>query len=173
MSERKIIFVPRLFEVLPCSGCFITCMGGHFPTVELDNAIQSTTLSRMSGFLWHSSKWACWFGCFLQYMPGLEVLACSLNTDLNYVTLAMPQLHPFLNHHVKLFQLNGRRKMQQLFGCILIDRYKTKQCSLLGRRLSTEFFWQNAWIFNIPSWFSFDFGLFVLSLYLWLYLLPL
>ena len=26
--------------------------------------IQFSTLSRMSGFLWHSSKWACWFICF-------------------------------------------------------------------------------------------------------------
>ena len=32
-------------------------------------------------------------------------LVCSLNTDLNYVTLAIPQLHPFLNHQAKLFQL--------------------------------------------------------------------
>ena len=61
-------------------------MSMHFPAVELDNAIQFSTLSGMSGFLWHSSKWACRFGRFLQYMPGLEVLACSLVTDLNYVT---------------------------------------------------------------------------------------
>ena len=40
-------------------------------------------------------------------MPGLEVLACNLNTDLNYVTLVMLQLHPFLNHQVELFQLLG------------------------------------------------------------------
>ena len=58
----------------------------HFPAVELDNALQFSTLSEMSRFLWQSSKWACRFGCFLQYMPGLEVLACSLVTDLNYVT---------------------------------------------------------------------------------------
>ena len=29
--------------------------------------------------------------------------------------------------------------MWQLFGCILIRRYVTKQCSLLGRRPSAEF----------------------------------
>ena len=72
-------------------------MGGHFPTVELDNAIQFTTLSWMSGFLWYSSKWARWFGRFLQYATGLEVLACSLDTKLNYVT-AILQLCPLLNH---------------------------------------------------------------------------
>ena len=54
----------------------------HFPTVELDNAIQFSMLSKMSGFLWHSSKWAQWFSCFLQYTSGLEVLAYSLNTEL-------------------------------------------------------------------------------------------
>ena len=68
-------------EVLPCCGCFITCMSAYFPTVELDNAIRFSTLSRNSGFLWHSSKWTRWFGCFLQYLSGLEVLACSLDTD--------------------------------------------------------------------------------------------
>ena len=71
-------------------------MGAHFPAVELDNAIWFSILSRMSGFLWHSSKWACRFGRFLQYMPGLEVLACSLDTDLSYVT-AILQLCPSLN----------------------------------------------------------------------------
>ena len=65
-------------------------MGAHFPAVEMDNAIQFSTLSRMSGFLWHSSKWTHQFGCFLQYTSGLEVLASSLNTDLNYVTNYAP-----------------------------------------------------------------------------------
>ena len=84
-------------------------MGAHVPAVELDNAIWFCTLSKMSGFLWHSSKWARQFGRFLQYTPGLEVLAGNLDTDLNYVTLAMLQLRSFLNHQVKLFQLLGGR----------------------------------------------------------------
>ena len=64
-------------------------MGAHFPTVELDNVIRFSILSRMSGFPWHSSKWACWFGRFLQYTSGIEVLACSLDTDINYVTAVL------------------------------------------------------------------------------------
>ena len=80
----------------------------HFPAVELDNAIQFSILSRISGFLWHSSKWAFWFGRFLQYTSGLEVLACSLNTNINSVT-AMLQLHLSLNHYVQLQQLLGER----------------------------------------------------------------
>ena len=83
-------------EVIWCSGCFITSTGVQFPTIELDNTIWFSTLSKMSGFLRHSSKWACWFSCFLQYKSGLEVLGCSLNNDLNYVT-TMFQLHPSLN----------------------------------------------------------------------------
>ena len=99
--ERRIISVLFLVvEVLPCSGCFITCTGAHFPAVELDNAIWFSILSRMSGFLWHSSKWACWFGHFLQYMSGLEVLACSLDINMNYVT-TMIQLRLSLNFQVK------------------------------------------------------------------------
>ena len=72
-------------------------MGAHFPAVDLDNAIWLSSLPPFSGFLWHSSKCDLQFGSFLQYTPGLEVLACSLNTDLNYVT-AMLQLLPSLNH---------------------------------------------------------------------------
>ena len=72
-------------------------MGAHFPTIEFDNATWFGILSRMCGFLWHSSKWACQFGCFLQYMSGLEVLACSLDTNVNYVT-TMLQLHLSLNY---------------------------------------------------------------------------
>ena len=85
-------------------------MGVHFPTVELDNATQFSTLSRMSGLLWHSSKWACRFGRFLQYTSGFEVLACSLDTDVNYVT-TMLQLCLSLS------------KVAATFGGILKDRY--------------------------------------------------
>ena len=106
-----------MVEVLPCSGCFITCIGVHFPAVKLDNMIQFSTLSRMSGFLWHSSKCACQFDCFLQYMSGLEVLACSLNTDLNYAPAA-----PFPEPLSKV-AATFRGKMLQLFGNILKGRY--------------------------------------------------
>ena len=54
----------------------------------------------MPGFLWCSSKWACQFAHFLQYMSGLEVLACSLDTELYYVTTLL-LLCPSLNHKVK------------------------------------------------------------------------
>ena len=84
-------------------------MCGHFLAVELDNAIRFSTLSRILGFLWNSCKWARQFGRFLHYAPELEVLACNPNIDLNYVTLAMPQLRPFLNYQVKLLQLLGGR----------------------------------------------------------------
>ena len=71
-------------------------MGEYFPAVELDNVIWFRTLFRMSGFPWHSSKWARRFNQFLQYTSGLEVLQCSLDTDLNYVT-TMLQLCSSLN----------------------------------------------------------------------------
>ena len=67
-------------------------MSAHVAAAELDNAIRFSTLSRIVGFLWHSSIWA-----HLQYMSQLEALACSLDTELNYVT-TMLQLRPSLNH---------------------------------------------------------------------------
>ena len=33
-------FCSSIVEALPSSDCFTTCMGAHFPAVELDNAIR-------------------------------------------------------------------------------------------------------------------------------------
>ena len=154
-------FRSSVVEVLPCSGCFISCMGAGFTAVELDNAIRFSTLSRMSGFLWHSSKWTCLFSRFLQHTSKIEVLACSLNTNLNYVT-TMLQLHLSLSH--------------QVFGCILKDRYYVTPAVLSpGPESLCWIFQQNAYISKIPSWASCSFGLFMLSLYVCLmcYLLNL
>ena len=69
----------------PISWLFYTaCVGAHVPAVELDNAIWFGTLSRVSVFLWHGSKWALRFVCFLQYTLGLEVVACRIYNDFNY-----------------------------------------------------------------------------------------
>ena len=160
-------FCSLVAKVLPYSGCCTNCMGVHFPAVELDNAIPFSTLSRMSGFLWHSPKWACQFGRFFRYTSGLEVLACSIDINLNYYALTAPFPEP-LSKVVATF----RGKMQQLFGCIIKDRYKAQQHSLLNPRLPVEFLTKciNSLnkLPNISSWFSFGFGLFVLSLYIWL-----
>ena len=94
-------------------------MGAHFPAVELGNAIRFSTLSRMPGFLWHSSKWACRFGCFLQYMPGLEVLAVAATQTLtmpHYYAPTVPLLEPlskvatiFRGEHAATFQVYSHR----------------------------------------------------------------
>ena len=91
-------------------------MGVHFPAVQSDNMIQFSTFSRTSGFLWHSSKWTDQFSRFLQYMSGFEVLPCSLNTDLHYVT-SMFQLHEPISNVVATFI----QQMWQPFRCILIN----------------------------------------------------
>ena len=72
-------------------------MAAHFSAVELDNTIRFSTLSRVSLLLWHSSKCARWFGSFFEYTSGLEVLACSFDTDFDYV-ITMLQLQPSLHH---------------------------------------------------------------------------
>ena len=88
-------------------------MDVHFPVVELDNVIR------------HSSKWACRFGLFLQYISGIEVKVWSLNIDLSYVS-TMLQQHPSLNH--------------QVFWCILKDRhYVPPEVLPNGSRYSAEF----------------------------------
>ena len=91
-----------------------------------------STLYLISGFLWHSSKWANWFSRFLWYMSRFKMLSCSIDVDPNYVTTVI-QLCPTLNYYVKL---------RQLFRCILIDRYITFGISVLSLCL---------W-FMLPAW---------------------
>ena len=50
---------------------------------------------------------------FFQYTSGLEVLACSFETDFSYMTTVL-QLRPSLKHYVKLQQLLGGRWISRL-----------------------------------------------------------
>ena len=71
-------------------------------------------------------------------MPGLEALACNLDTDHNYVTLAMLQLRPFLNHQVKLLQLlGGHAHSKQVFTGHLYD-ICTKAPSIVVIKIMTS-----------------------------------
>ena len=106
-SERMIIFFPWLLKFSHVC-LFYNFHGCALSYSWVGQCNHIYTLSRMSGFLWCCSKWACQFGHFLQNMSGIQVSACSLDTDPNYVT-TMPQLQPSLNH--------------QVFGCILRNRY--------------------------------------------------
>ena len=108
-----------MVEILPCSGCFITCMGAHFPTVEWDKAIRFSTLSRMSRFLWHSSKWPCWF-CFFFFYQGF--ISQTLTTHRaagegrgpSYSTLPLPPLT-----NIQTFICNFAREMTIPAGLVV------------------------------------------------------
>ena len=75
LSERRIIFVPGLLKFLMFWLLFNLHRIMHLPAVESNNA--------KSGFLWHSCKWDCRFGCFLQYMSGVEVLVYVASTPIS------------------------------------------------------------------------------------------
>ena len=66
----------------------------------------------------HSYKCDHQFGGFLQYTSGLELLACSLDTGLNYVT-------KMLFKSLSKVAATSRGKMQTFFRCILIHRCVT------------------------------------------------
>ena len=87
LPERRDILFFVCWSSTMLWPCFITCMGVPFPAGELDNTIQFNTLSVVSGFLWHSSK----------YLSRLEVLACKLDPDFNYM-ITILQLCPSLNY---------------------------------------------------------------------------
>ena len=126
-------------------------MGVHFPTVELDNAIQCSILSRMPGFLCHSLKWACQFGPFLQYTPGVEVLACSLDNLTMWLLCSSCAVEP-----LSKVAGNVRGKMWQFFWCIL--RYMRNPSSTLSWIRSPLLNFPAKCIIFFPSWFPFSFG---------------
>ena len=135
-------FCSSVVEALPCSVCFATCMGAFFSTVELDNAIQLSTLSRASGFPWDSSKWVRRFGRSLQYALWLEVLACSFYTDFSSV-ITMLQLLPTLNCKVKLQQLLGGRWIAKLAFRVYSKRSMSNASSALT--------WTQGPLLNFPA----------------------
>ena len=89
----KLNYHVNLLACVPAVACAVACVSVN----SMNNAIWISTLSRMSGFLWLSSKYACWFCYFVQYVSGLEVLACNFNTISNYVTTIL-QLHYSLSY---------------------------------------------------------------------------
>ena len=125
-------------------------MDVHFPTAELNNVIQFRTLSRISGLLQHSSKWAHQFSCFLQYTSGLEVLKSNLYINLNYVT-TMLQLHPSLNHYISKV-------------VVYSQRHTSNSCSTLSWIWSHLLnFPAKCIIFKIPSWLFQPFCVVIIS----------
>ena len=74
-SEKRNIFVPRWLK--------LSCV-----LVVLQLACYN-----LHGYLWHCSKWTplIWSRA-QQYMSGLEVLACSINTNFNHAITNAPQL---------------------------------------------------------------------------------
>lgn len=79
-----------------CYSSFVVCVkgGAVFNVVLLVMLLQMRwvfhissalclALFRVSGSLWHSSKYACWFKCVLQSSSVLEVFACSIGTSFN------------------------------------------------------------------------------------------
>ena len=80
-----------VLEAFPCSVCHSAFRAVHFPLVEEDHrtglALRPVML-KLSGLLWHCSKWSRQSVLkILQYTPGLEMLACSIDPDLNYYTI--------------------------------------------------------------------------------------
>ena len=68
-------FVLAVFSLQKCA---FLCMWGR----SWDRFSIVPGSFKLSGFLWHCSKWACQFIFrILQYMPGLTSV-CSINTDL-------------------------------------------------------------------------------------------
>ena len=123
------------FLFLGCWSCpvfwlFTTCMDAHFPAIELDNAIRFSTLSMVSSFLWCSSKWVYRFHCFLQYTWGLQVLACSFDTDFSYV-ITILQLHPSLKNQFQ--QHLGGRWISKLTFLVYSQRQMHNHSSTLSR----------------------------------------
>ena len=101
---------------------YTACVGAHFRAVEWDNGIWIGTLSRVSGFLWHGSKWARRFVRFLSIYARAWTVSM-YQQDFNYVITTLPPLSPE-PWYVMRFAI----WYQSLFGICLVVRTHANAC---------------------------------------------
>ena len=77
LSARKVL-QSSLVKNLPCSVCFTACMSAHFPVVKLRYADRITHCGMVPNGVAHSIE------SQFTSLRGIEVLACSFDTDFNY-----------------------------------------------------------------------------------------
>ena len=80
--DRSLSVVLRIFQslvvkTLPCSGCFIACMSAHFPIVKLGYMDRMTHRGMVPNGIVDPIEFQ------LTSLRGIEVLACSFDTDFN------------------------------------------------------------------------------------------
>ena len=77
-SSVRRIFQSSVVKTLPCSGCFTACMSVHFPVVKLGYADRMTHCGMVPNGVADSIEFQ------FTSLRGIEVLACSFDTDFNY-----------------------------------------------------------------------------------------
>ena len=78
LSVRRIFQSSVVVKTLPCSGCLAACMSVHFPVVKLGYADQMTHCGMVPNGVADSIEFQ------FTSLHGIEVLACSFDTDFNY-----------------------------------------------------------------------------------------
>ena len=77
LSVRRI-FQSLVIQTLPCSGCFTACMSVQFPIVKVGYADQMTHCGMVPNGVADSIEFQ------LTSLRGIEVSACSFDTNFNY-----------------------------------------------------------------------------------------
>ena len=77
-SSVRRIFESSVVKTVPCSGCFTACMSVHFIVLKVGYADRMTHCGMFSNGVVDSVEFQ------LTSLRGIEVLACSFDTDFNY-----------------------------------------------------------------------------------------
>ena len=77
-SSVRRIFQSSVVKTLPCFGYFTACMSAHFPIVKLGYTDRMTHCAMVPNGVANLTKFQ------LTSLCGIEVLACSFDTDFNY-----------------------------------------------------------------------------------------
>ena len=77
-SSVRRIFQSSVVKTLPCSGCFTACMNAHLPIVKLGYTDWMTHCGMVPNGVADSIEFQ------FTSLRGIEVLACSFDTDFNY-----------------------------------------------------------------------------------------
>ena len=77
-SSVRRIFQSSVVKTIPCSSCFTACLSAHFPVVKLGYLGGMTHCGMVPNGVTDLIEFQ------LTSLRGIEVLACSFDTDFNY-----------------------------------------------------------------------------------------
>ena len=123
----------NMYKALPCSGCFTTCMGVHFPVVRLDNTIGSVPFPGCQG--------SC---VIVPNGPASSVVSFNMYQGLKFYQVASTPTLTMRFYYVSKLASTKRRSWNSKLAFWV---YSQKQIF----NSSSAFYWTHGPLLNFPA----------------------